>query len=297
MIAHQRTQGGGPKASTTSEKEQSLRRMMREMKRVLVAYSGGVDSAYLSLIATQELGQQAVCVMGLSPSVSEFQRREADATARSFGFNFKTINTSELVDPNYAANPTNRCYFCKSELYGKLAGIARTEGLIHIIDGTNADDRQDRRPGRAAASENGLRSPLAELGFSKNEIRERSRHHGLTTWDKPASPCLSSRIAYGVPVTIERLGRIERGEAFLRLQGLKEFRVRVHGDLARIEVSPAELGKVLDIDLIGKLAAEFRCLGFRYATLDLEGFKSGRLNDAAPGTEEYKSNTEGRLEN
>ena len=245
MTAPLPTKGSKPAIDKSSEKEQSLRGLMREMGTVLVAYSGGVDSAYLALVATQELGKNAVCVTGLSPSVSAEQRRTAEATAEQFGFQFRTIGTDEVADPNYAANPTNRCYFCKSELYGKLAELAAELKLAAIVDGTNFDDLGDQRPGRVAAGEKGVRSPLAETGFTKAEIRERSRVHGLPTWDAPASPCLSSRIAHGVPVTIERLGKIERAEAFLRSEGFRELRVRVHGELARIEIAGNELERIL----------------------------------------------------
>lgn len=261
------------------EKERNLRRLMRRMERVLVAYSGGVDSAYLALIATQELNANAVCITGLSPSVSQSQREEAEKTARDFNFNFETIDTDELENPNYQANPTNRCYHCKTELYGKLSTLAASRKIEFVLDGTNADDVGDYRPGRAAAEEKSVRSPLVEIGFGKNEIRELSRTHGLSTWDKPASPCLSSRIAYGVPVTIERLSKVERGEQFLRSLGFKEFRVRVHEEIARLEIAPGEMPRALNMQVTEKLAAKFRQLGFKYVTLDLHGYRSGAMNE------------------
>jgi pyridinium-3,5-biscarboxylic acid mononucleotide sulfurtransferase len=264
---------------SAAEKEDNLRRMMREMKSVLVAYSGGVDSSYVALIATQELGEKAVCVMGISPSVAESQKVEAEKIAEDFKFNYLPIRTDELTDPNYQANPTNRCYFCKSELYGKLSPLAQQKGIEFVLDGSNLDDTGDFRPGRQAAQENGVRSPLIEVGLTKTEIRELSKKHHLPTWDKPASPCLSSRIAYGVPVSIERLSKVEKGEKFLRELGLREFRVRNHGELARLEIAPAEMEKVLNKELIDLMAEKFRALGFRYVTLDLHGYRSGAMNE------------------
>ncbi len=264
---------------SAEKKEADLRCLMREMRSVLVAYSGGVDSSYLALVAAQELRENALCITGISPSVSERQREEAENIARRFKFNYEKIITEEFSDSNYLANPTNRCYFCKSELYGKLSEIAENRKIEFILDGTNADDTGDHRPGRQAAQEKNVRSPLVEVGLTKAEIRYLSKKQNLPTWDKPASPCLSSRIAYGVPVSIERLSKIEKGEEILRSLGFKEFRVRLHGELARLEIAPAELEKVLRKEMTDYLAEEFSRIGFKYVTLDLKGYRSGAMNE------------------
>ncbi len=264
---------------TAEDKEQNLRCLMREMQKVLVAYSGGVDSSYLALIAAQELGKDAICITGLSPSVSQKQREEAAKIAKDFKFNHQIIETDELENPLYQANPINRCYHCKTELYGKLLRIAEENKIEFLLDGANTDDVGDYRPGREAATEKNVRSPLIDVGLSKNEIRELSKKHELPTWEQPSSPCLSSRIAYGVPVTIERLSKVERGEEIVRQMGFREFRVRVHDELVRLEIAPAEMELALNLETTEKMAEKFRGLGFKYVTLDLHGYRSGAMNE------------------
>ncbi len=269
------------------KKENELRVWMRQQGRVLVAFSGGVDSSYLAFIANQELTNNAVCVTGVSASVSEYQLEIAKRIAGEHSLNHQLIGTEELDDENYRSNSGNRCYFCKTELYSRLRAL-RTGDLADavMVDGTNADDENDYRPGRIAASEKGVISPLAELKFTKSDIRELSRSHGLETWDVPASPCLSSRVPVGVPVTIERLSKIEKAEALLRRSGFKEFRVRADRATARIEIAPAEMLQADFFIKIRDLSVEIKKLGFTFVSLDLEGFRSGSLNE--PGTVENK---------
>jgi len=244
-----------------------------------VAFSGGVDSTYVAYIAHAELGAHALCITGDSASVPQYQRAESDRLAEQFGFRREVVSTKELDDPQYQANAPNRCYFCKSELYDTIVPLARERGIDFILDGSTVDDLGDYRPGRAAASERGVRSPLIEAGLCKREVRELSRRAGLPTWDKPASPCLSSRIAYGTTVTIQRLTTVDRGEEIMRELGFREFRVRHHDNLVRLEVAPSELDRALRREIVDELARRFRELGFKFVTLDLHGYRSGAMNE------------------
>src|SRR5215204_3125656 len=266
-------------ALAATAKEERLRQIFRGLNSVIVAYSGGVDSSYVAYVANAELGPRAICITGESASLPSYQRAQIEEVVKRFGFHHEVIETEELESPGYRANNADRCFFCKDELYMKLEAVARARGIEIIVDGSTTDDLGDYRPGRQAATQHEVRSPLIEVGLSKSEIRELSRLASLPTWDKPASPCLSSRIAYGTTVTIERLSKVDRGEEILREFGFREFRVRHHDQLVRIEIAPAEMDRVLRKELIDELARRFRELGFKYVTLDLQGFRSGSMNE------------------
>ena len=256
---------------------QRLRDEIAGMKRVVVAFSGGVDSSLVLKVAADVLGQDAVGVLAVSPSLPQSEKDEAIALAKSIGAALETIETREVEDVSYAVNAPNRCFFCKDHVYAALKGHAERHGITHVLDGMNADDTLDIRPGRAAAVKHGVRSPLHELGFTKSEVREAAKSLGLPTWDKPAAACLSSRIPYGTAVTVDLLRRIEAGEAYVRSLGFRELRVRHHGDVARIEVPELEFSAALSKqhELVGGLKA----LGWLYVTLDLEGLRTGSMNE------------------
>jgi len=264
------------------QKEERLADILKELQSVVVGFSGGVDSAYLAYMANRILGKNALCVTAVSPSYPTFQKKETAGFVEAFGLNHVTVESEELDNPEYRENAPNRCYFCKSELFVKLEGLARERGFKAVIDGTNYDDLGDFRPGRRAATEHSVRSPLLEAQMTKLDIRELSRRAGLPTWDKPALPCLSSRFPYGTSISEEKLSVVDRGEDILRNFGFRVFRVRFHEELVRLEFSPEELPKALNMTMVEILRKEFKELGFKYVTIDLEGYRSGSLNEVLP---------------
>ncbi len=260
------------------EKLARLRMVIRGLGSAVIAYSGGVDSTLVLKIAHDELGEHALGVTAASPSLPSGELEEAETLARGIGVRWVTIETSEVDDPRYQANTEARCYFCKTEVYGELTAYGRAHGFAHAADGLNADDLTDRRPGRKAAEEYGVRSPLAEIGLSKAEVREISQRLGLPTWDKPSLACLSSRIPYGMRVTREALARIDRAEQIVRHLGVRQVRVRYHGPLARIEVEADDLATlVAQRETVARALHE---LGYTYVTIDLDGYRMGSLNEA-----------------
>ena len=261
-------------------KDAALHHALRGLPSLIVAYSGGVDSAYLAFAATRALGRRALCITADSPSYPDRHRRLALRIAENFGLNHEVIHTDELSRPEYRSNPANRCYYCKHELYTRLSAIARERGISAIADGSNADDRSDYRPGRQAAREFGVVSPLDDANLSKNEIRELSRRVGLPTWDEPASACLSSRIPYFNEVTEQKLRLIERAEGVLRDLGFRVCRVRHHGSVARIEIGADELPRAFEPEMTATIDRELRALGYREVNIDPRGYRLGSLNDA-----------------
>jgi len=267
-------------AAELERKEAALYNALSELPSIVIAYSGGVDSALLAYAATRVLGEQALCVTADSPSYPDRHRQMALSLAKDFGFRHEIVRTAEMERPEYRANPANRCYFCKHELYTHLSALARERGIPVIADGSNADDRGDYRPGRQAAREFGVRSPLDEADLTKDEIRELSRRAGLPTWDEPASACLSSRIPYFTEVTDEKLRMIESAEAVLRDLGFRICRVRHHDSIARLELGPDEMARATDPEIAATIDHELRQLGYAHVTVDLRGYRLGSLNEA-----------------
>jgi uncharacterized protein len=268
------------KTSGLLAKRERLFDRLRGLDSLLVAFSGGADSSYLAWAAHQALGERALAVTALSPSFSAHDREQAEAFVRHVGLRHEFIATREFENPLYVANNADRCYHCKTELFVELEKLLAARSFAALGYGVNADDLQDFRPGHRAAAEHQVLAPLLEADLNKAEIRELSRLEGLPTWDRPASACLSSRLPYGTPVTVPNLSQVERGEAILRALDFRQFRVRHHGEMARIEIAPEELPRALDAKMAQVLAERFKLLGFTYVTLDLEGYRQGSLNAA-----------------
>lgn len=260
------------------QKLEQLKTIFTEMERALIAYSGGVDSTLVAKIAYDVLGDRALAITAVSPSLLPEELEDASIQAATIRIPHEVVDTHEMNNPNYTSNPVNRCYFCKSELHDTLKPLALQRGYPYVVDGVNADDLGDYRPGIQAAKERGARSPLAEVGVTKAEVRQLSKQLGLSWWDKPAQPCLSSRFPYGEEITVAKLQRVGRAEIYLRRLGWNNLRVRSEGDTARIELLPEQIKEfVLTTDLL-TLVSVFQDYGFLYVTLDLEGYRSGKLN-------------------
>jgi uncharacterized protein len=261
-----------------TEKFEQLKAIFVEMEQALIAYSGGVDSTLIAKIAFDVLGDRALAVTAVSPSLLPEELEDAKIQAATIGIRHEIVQTHEMENPNYTSNPVNRCYFCKSELHDTLKPLAIKLGYPYVVDGVNADDLHDYRPGIQAAKERGARSPLAEVGITKAEVRQLSQQLGLPWWDKPAQPCLSSRFPYGEEITVNKLQRVGRAEIYLRKLGFKNLRVRSEGDTARIELPAEQIKEFVLATELQKVVSAFQEFGFIYVTLDLEGYRSGKLN-------------------
>lgn len=266
------------------QKEQELFSILRSMGRVLVAYSGGTDSAYLAWAAGKVLADGALAVTADSASIPASHKKDAEDFISCFGLNHQYVETHEFENPNYSRNDATRCFHCKDELFERLKEIGSRLGFENIVYGVNADDTSDFRPGHQAAHKHGVRAPLLEVNLKKSEIRELSLRHGLPTWNRPAAACLSSRIPYGTEVTRENVKLVEAGEEALRNLGFRIYRVRYHKELARLELGPDDLPRALSLEMTQKLTQIFKGLGFKYVTLDLEGYRQGSLNEVLPNT-------------
>lgn len=264
------------------EKLEQLQALFQEIDQALIAYSGGVDSTLVAKIAYDVLSDRALAVTAVSASLLPEELEDAKIQAATIGIAHKIVQTQEMDNPNYTSNPVNRCYFCKSELHDTLKPLALELGYPYVVDGVNADDLHDYRPGIQAAKERGVRSPLAEIGVTKAEVRQISQQLSLPWWDKPAQPCLSSRFPYGEEITIAKLQRVGRAEIYLRNLGWQNFRVRSEGDTARIELSPDKIKDFVTTTDLPSLVSVFQNWGFIYVTLDLEGYRSGKLNQVLP---------------
>ncbi len=270
----------GTNAASLDEKEERLFARLRELGRVIIAYSGGTDSAYLAWAAHRVLGENAVAITADSESIPTSHKRDAEAFAREVGFRHEYVATREFDNPDYVRNDADRCFHCKDELFHTLEAVGRGRGFEHIVYGVNVDDLGDYRPGQRAAKLHGVKAPLVDAGLTKREIRELSRRVGLSTWDRPAAACLSSRVPYGTAVTRQVVKTIEQGEEEIRALGFRQFRVRFHGELVRIEIAPEEIERALSREMAQAFTAIFKPLGFHYVTLDLEGYRQGSLNEA-----------------